>query len=44
MEAFLEADGVTPREQGSSGWGVEHQCVDFDALKRWTEQHKDPGP
>lgn len=44
MEAFLEGDGVTLRPQGSSGGRVKHQCVDFDALVRWTEKHKDPGP
>ncbi|KUJ21745.1 uncharacterized protein LY89DRAFT_576834, partial [Mollisia scopiformis] len=44
LEAFLEADGETLRKQGSSGWGVAHKCVDFDALSRWTDQHKDPGP
>lgn len=44
MEAFLEADGKTLRQQGSSGWGVEHKCVDFEALGRWTENFKDPGP
>lgn len=44
LEAFLEGDGVTLRPQGSSGWGVEHRCVEYDALVRWTDKYKDPGP
>ncbi|PQE14126.1 2OG-Fe(II) oxygenase protein [Rutstroemia sp. NJR-2017a BVV2] len=43
LEAFLEADGVTPRPQGSTGWGVVHKCKNFDELKDWTEEYRDPG-
>ncbi|PQE31424.1 Tat pathway signal sequence protein [Rutstroemia sp. NJR-2017a WRK4] len=43
LEAFLEADGVTPRAQGSTGWGVVHKCRNFDELKAWTEEFRDPG-
>ncbi|KAK5636922.1 hypothetical protein RRF57_012634 [Xylaria bambusicola] len=25
---------------GVTGWGTSHQCRDFEALKRWTEQHR----
>ncbi|KAI0203470.1 hypothetical protein F4808DRAFT_416689 [Astrocystis sublimbata] len=25
---------------GSSGWGYEHQCNDFEALFSWAEEHR----
>ncbi|KAI0866594.1 hypothetical protein F4860DRAFT_457869 [Xylaria cubensis] len=25
---------------GVTGWGTSHQCRDFKALKRWTEEHR----
>ncbi|KAI0502963.1 hypothetical protein F5B22DRAFT_652574 [Xylaria bambusicola] len=29
-------------DPGSSGWGYEHQCTDFEALCSWVEAHPHP--
>ncbi|KAL1640934.1 hypothetical protein SLS58_006550 [Diplodia intermedia] len=38
LEPFLEEDGVTLQPRGSSGWGVTHQCRNFDALVDWAQE------
>ncbi|GME43824.1 hypothetical protein BKCO1_25000117 [Neofusicoccum parvum] len=38
LEPFLMEDGVTLQPRGSSGWGVTHQCRDFNALVDWSQE------
>lgn len=33
-------DPDTPRRALNSGWGDTHVCRDFDALRKWTEDHR----
>ena len=37
--SFLDNDGITLKKDGSSGWGVEHVCRDFDQLVDWVDEN-----
>ncbi|KAI1365976.1 hypothetical protein F5Y08DRAFT_338192 [Xylaria arbuscula] len=34
---------VREGDPGSSGWGYEHQCTDFEAIFSWVQAHQHPG-
>jgi hypothetical protein len=37
LEPFLDNVGITLKKDGSSGWGVQHVCRDFDQLVDWVD-------
>jgi len=34
---LVDEDGV---RRGSNGWGITHNCVNWEVLKQWTEDHR----
>ncbi|KAM3554663.1 hypothetical protein ARSEF4850_006357 [Beauveria asiatica] len=39
-DTTLEWLPAPPRDTGSTGWGFEHKCRDFDAISRWVEDNR----
>nr|B8NM67.1 RecName: Full=Oxidase ustYa; AltName: Full=Ustiloxin B biosynthesis protein Ya [Aspergillus flavus NRRL3357] len=39
-DTTLEWIPAPPNDKGSTGWGVEHTCGDFDAIARWAEDNR----
>ncbi|KAF4920296.1 Oxidase ustYa [Colletotrichum viniferum] len=40
ISVFHQLHCVVSEELGGSlGWGYQHQCYDYDALKTWAEDH-----
>ncbi|EJP63462.1 uncharacterized protein BBA_07638 [Beauveria bassiana ARSEF 2860] len=39
-DTTLEWLPAPPKDIGSTGWGFEHKCRDFDAISRWVEDNR----
>ncbi|KAE8340445.1 hypothetical protein BDV24DRAFT_175336 [Aspergillus arachidicola] len=39
-DTTLEWIPAPPNDKGSTGWGVEHTCGDYDAIARWAEDNR----
>ncbi|KAH8721154.1 Oxidase ustYa [Beauveria bassiana] len=39
-DTTLEWLPAPPKDMGSTGWGFEHKCRDFDAISRWVEDNR----
>lgn len=39
-DTTLEWLSATPNDTGSTGWGFEYQCRDFDAISQWAEKRR----
>lgn len=39
-DTTLEWIPAPPNDIGSSGWGFEHTCRDFDVISRWAEDNR----
>ncbi|OAA43928.1 hypothetical protein BBO_04284 [Beauveria brongniartii RCEF 3172] len=39
-DTTLEWLPAPPKDTGSTGWGFEHKCRDFDAISRWVEDNR----
>ncbi|KAE8364652.1 hypothetical protein BDV27DRAFT_145155 [Aspergillus caelatus] len=39
-DTTLEWLPAPPNDRGSTGWGYEHTCRDFDAISRWAEENR----
>ena len=36
---MCNADTTLQGDTGTPGWGTEHDCVDYDALLEWANDH-----
>lgn len=39
-DTTLEWVPAPPNDKGSTGWGYEHTCRDFDAIAQWAEENR----